>query len=82
MNTLYRKNHIFYNSIKIVIYWQNDISFKLQKEVSLMATQIAATPIIKGSEAKKILKEVHRKPSGDIEKGAQKWANIFDKMMK
>lgn len=47
-----------------------------------MATQIAATPIIKGSEAKKILKEVHRKPSGDIEKGAQKLAEIFEKMMK
>ena len=59
-----------------------DTSFKSQKEVSLMATQLAATPIIKGPEAKKILKEVHRKPSGDIEKGAQKLADIFDKMMK
>ncbi len=47
-----------------------------------MATQIASTPIIKGLEAKKILKEAHRKPSGDIEKGAQKLADIFDKMMK
>ena len=47
-----------------------------------MATQIAATPIIKGPEAEKILKEVHCKASGDIEKGAQKLANIFDKMMK
>ena len=59
-----------------------DTSFKSQKEVSLLATQLAATLIIKGPEAKKILKEVHRKPSGDIEKGAQKLADIFDKMMK
>ena len=54
----------------------------MRKEETFMATQIAATPIIKGPEAEKILKEVHRKPSGDIEKGAQKLANIFDKMMK
>ena len=47
-----------------------------------MATQIAATPIIKGPEAEKILKEVHHKPSGDIKKGAQKLAAIFEKMMK
>ena len=47
-----------------------------------MATQIAATPIIKGPEADKILKEAHRKPSEDTKKGAQKLSNIFDKMMK
>ena len=47
-----------------------------------MATQLAATPIIKGPEAEKILKEVYRKPSEDTKKGAQKLAAIFDKMMK
>jgi len=46
-----------------------------------MATQIAATPVIKGSEALKILKEANRKPSNKSEKGAKKLANIFDKMM-
>lgn len=47
-----------------------------------MATQIAATPIIKGLEAEKIFQEVHRKPSEKTEKGAKKLADIFDKMMK
>lgn len=47
-----------------------------------MATQIAATPIIKGPEADKILEEIRRKPSEDTKKGAQKLADIFEKMMK
>ena len=33
-----------------------DTSFESPKEASLMATQLAAAPIIKGPEAKKILK--------------------------
>lgn len=53
-----------------------------KKEVIRMATQIAATPIIKGPEAEKILQEVHRKPSKETEKGAKKLADIFEKMMK
>ena len=47
-----------------------------------MATQIVATPVIKGSEAIKILKEANRKPSRESEKGAKKLAGIFDRMMK
>ncbi len=47
-----------------------------------MATQIAATPVIKGTEAVKILKEANRVPSGKAEQGAKKLANIFEKMMK
>lgn len=47
-----------------------------------MATQIAATPIIKGPEAEKIFQEVHRKPSEETAKGAKKLSDIFDKMMK
>lgn len=47
-----------------------------------MATQIAATPIIRGSEAKKIYQEANRVPSNNAKKGAQKLATIFDKMMK
>ena len=53
-----------------------------EKEVFPMATQIAATPVVKGSEAKKILKEANRKPSKESEKGAKKLADIFDRMMK
>lgn len=51
-------------------------------EVIPMATQIAATPVIKGPEAIKILKEANRKPSKESEKGAKKLAEIFDRMMK
>ena len=53
-----------------------------EKEVLSMATQIAATPVIKGSEAIKILKEANRKHSEESEKGAKKLADIFDRMMK
>ena len=52
------------------------------KEVIPMATQIAATPVIKGPEAMKILREANRKPSEESEKGAKKLAEIFDRMMK
>ena len=52
------------------------------KEVIPMATQIAVTPVIKGSEANKILKEANRKPSRESEKGAKNLAEIFDRMMK
>lgn len=37
-----------------------------------MATQIAATPVIKGAEATKILKEANRKPTKESEKGVKK----------
>ncbi len=47
-----------------------------------MATQIAATSIIRGSEARKIYKEANRVPSNNAKKGAQKLSTIFDKMMK
>lgn len=53
-----------------------------KKEVHPMATQIAATPVIKGAEAVKVLKEASRKPSKKSEKGAEKLASIFDRMMK
>lgn len=53
-----------------------------EKEVIPMATQIAATPVIKGPEAIKVLKEANRKPSEESEKGAKKLAEIFDRMMK
>lgn len=47
-----------------------------------MATQIAATPVIKGTEAKEILKEINRMPSQKAEAGAKKLTDIFEKMMK
>jgi hypothetical protein len=47
-----------------------------------MATQIAATPIIKGSEAIKILNEANQKPLPDSEKGAEKLAAFFEPIMK
>lgn len=47
-----------------------------------MPTQIAATPVIKGEEAKKIYKEANRNPSPKAEVGAKKLADIFEKMMR
>ena len=47
-----------------------------------MATQIAPTPVVKGSEAAKILKEANRKTSAEAKKGSKKLSNIFDKMMR
>ena len=42
-----------------------------------MATQIAPTPIIKGSEAIKIWKEANKKPSKDVELGVAKLKALF-----
>ena len=47
-----------------------------------MPTQIAATPVIKGEEAKKIYQEANRKPSPKAEIGAKKLTDMFEKMMK
>ena len=52
-----------------------------RKEVITMPTQIAATPVIKGEEAKKIYREANRKPSSKAEIGAKKLADMFEKMM-
>lgn len=76
-------NSFFYNhNIKNSHVWNTQTPITYVKEVIRMATQIAATPIIKGPEAEKIFQEVHRKPSEETEKGAKKLADIFDKMMK
>ena len=47
-----------------------------------MPTQIAATPVIRGSEAKKIYQEANRKPSPKAEVGAKTLADMFEKMMR
>lgn len=47
-----------------------------------MATQIAPTPVVKGSEAEKILKEANKKTSAEAKKGSTKLSNLFDKVMK
>ena len=47
-----------------------------------MATQIAPTPVVKGSEAEKILKEANKKTSAEAKKGSKKLSNLFDKVMK
>lgn len=48
----------------------------------IMATQIAPTPIVRGPEAVRILKEANRKPSQEAKQGAEKLAKMFEKMMK
>ena len=47
-----------------------------------MATQIASTPTIKGSEAVKVWKEANKKPSKKSEIGAAKLKAFFDKKVK
>lgn len=47
-----------------------------------MSTQIAATPIIRGSEARKILSESKRKTSEKAQKGAKILSNRFEKMVR
>ena len=47
-----------------------------------MATQIAATPVLHGTEAKKVYKESHKKLSEKSLQGAKKLSTIFDPMMK
>lgn len=47
-----------------------------------MATQIAATPVIKGKDAFIIFKEANHKPSYNVEKAVNKLNEKFDKMMK
>lgn len=61
---------------------EEDKEVNEKEEVHPMATQIAATPVIKGAEAVKVLKEAGRKSSPKSEKGAKKLERIFDRMMK
>lgn len=48
-----------------------------------MATQIAATPVVRGEAAKAILKEMQRKPSEESRHGAEiltkKFENIVER---
>lgn len=47
-----------------------------------MATQIASTPIIRGTEAYKILSESKRKTSEKSKNGAKKLSIMFEKIVK
>ena len=47
-----------------------------------MPTQIAPTPTVRGSEARKIYEEMQRMPTPASEKGAKMLAKKFEKMMK
>ena len=47
-----------------------------------MATQIAPTPLVKGESAKKIYKEMQRKPTQASKKGAKILSSKFSKMVK
>jgi len=50
------------------------------KEVNNMATQIAATPIVYGAEAKKIMRESKTKQSRKAEENARKLLNFFNRI--
>ena len=47
-----------------------------------MATQIAATPIIKGDEAKKVFLELKKKPNPQVKKGEKKLEQMFKDLIK
>ena len=47
-----------------------------------MATQIAATPVVKGAIAVKVYKEANQKRSEASQKGAQKLADKFSTKVK
>lgn len=47
-----------------------------------MTSQIAATPILRGEDAKKVLEDAKQKPTEKSERIAKKWAKIFKSMMK
>ena len=47
-----------------------------------MATQIAATPVVKGQEARKILDEAKRRPTAATRRGVKKLKDEFAGMVK
>lgn len=53
-----------------------------QRRRMAMATQIAPTPLVKGEAAKKIYKEMQRKPTQASKKGAKILFSKFSKMVK
>lgn len=54
----------------------------LRKERNNMVTQIMATPILKGDEAQKVLKESMRVASDKSKNGVKKLAEKFEKMVR
>ena len=74
----------FFNLYQIytIISLERSTTNPPHKEVTIMPTQMAATPVIKGEEAKKIYKEANRNPSPKAEVGAKKLADMFEKMMR
>lgn len=47
-----------------------------------MATQIASTPVVKGSEAIRIFNEMNKRPSEKAKSGAKKLKDYFEKIKK
>lgn len=47
-----------------------------------MATQIMATPVLRGAEARKVLEESKRVASNKSKNGAKKLAERFEKMVR
>ena len=67
--------------VKIVKYSKKSKRLRLRLIINGgigMATQIAATPVIKGPEAIRIWEEAHRKPSKESKENAKKLAAFFE----
>lgn len=74
---------IFFHShqICVIIPLERSTTNPPHNEIAILPTQIAATPVIKGEEAKKIYREANRKHSPKAEVGAKKLADMFEKKM-
>lgn len=47
-----------------------------------MRTQIAATPVVRGAEARRVMQEMRREPPKESELGARKLTLYFDALLK
>lgn len=60
----------------------NDLQETTKRGGIIMATQIAATPILYGEEAKKIIQEAKTMPSEKAKENAHRILNYFSKFTK
>ena len=69
----------------VVRVWLRGVNFLKkykEKEMSNMATQIAPTPVVKGTVAVEIFKEANQKRSKASKNGAEKLKSKFSKKIK
>jgi hypothetical protein len=55
-------------------------TMKDKRRVRKMATQIAATPTLKGKDAENLLNSLNKKPTANSKKNGEKLINFFKKL--